>query len=122
MAKRKTKKLILVEDIAYSQFIWSMLEHKYGEVDPKLAHMLLGVASEGCEVLDVLKAAVCYHEAIDKKKLQLELGDLLFFIRATCLYFGWSEDDLRQMNMKKLIKRCPDGFNVEDHKAGKSKK
>ena len=109
------------EEKAYSQFIWGMLDHHYGEIDPKLIHMLTGIASEGCEVLDVLKAAVCYNEPIDKEKLKLELGDLLFFIRATCLYFGWSEDELRQMNMQKLIKRCPNGFNAEDHKAGKSK-
>ena len=110
------------EDKAYSRFIWGMLEHDYATIDPKLVHMILGVASEGCEVLDILKAAITYSEPVDEGKLQLELGDLLFFIRAVCLYFGWSEDELRQMNMKSLLKRCPDGFNVKDHKAGKSKK
>lgn len=121
MARPKSLKESKKEEIAYSQFIWGMLEHEYANIDPKLANIILGVASEGGEVADVLKTATQYNEPVNLDKLQRELGDTLFYIRAICLYFGWSEDELRQMNMKKLIKRCPNGFNVEDHRKGKSK-
>ena len=120
MDKEKSKKERTAEERAYSQFIWGMLEHDYHTIDPKLANIITGITSEGGEVADVMKTAMQYDEPMNLEKLQKELGDVLFYIRALCLYFGWSEDDLRQMNMRKLIKRCPDGFNVEDHKAGKS--
>ncbi len=109
------------EDLAYSQFVLEMLDHEYGNVDPKLVHIILGIASEGGEVADVLKSAICYDETINITKLKKELGDLLFFIRALCTFYGWNEDDIRNLNLKSLIKRCPNGFNIEDHKAGKSK-
>ena len=42
-----------------------------------------------------------------------ELGDLLWFIAEYCTANGWTLDEIAQMNIDKLRKRYPDGFNAE---------
>ena len=42
-----------------------------------------------------------------------ELGDLLWFVAEYCTAKGWELDEIMQMNIDKLRKRYPDGFDSE---------
>lgn len=37
----------------------------------------------------------------------------MWYIAMTCESFGWSLDEIMQMNIDKLKKRYPDGFDTE---------
>lgn len=48
-----------------------------------------------------------------KREMQeKELGDVMWYVAMICESFNWSLDEIMQMNIKKLEKRYPDGFDV----------
>jgi NTP pyrophosphatase (non-canonical NTP hydrolase) len=104
------------EDKAYSQFVWERVNHDYGDFESIIIHAVQGLGIESIEVLDILQKCIRYGEPMPIEKLKKELGDVKFYLRAICLLFGINEDELKMINMKKLLKRCPDGYNPEQHK------
>lgn len=42
-----------------------------------------------------------------------ETGDILWFVAEYCTAMGWKLDDIAQMNIEKLRRRYPDGFEAE---------
>lgn len=75
----------------------------------KIFHALHGMASEVGEIHSLYQKQyqghVCAEEWFKK-----ELGDLMWFIAEYCTAKGWELEDVMQMNIDKLMKRYPDGF------------
>lgn len=42
-----------------------------------------------------------------------EAGDICWYLAMLCESFGWSLDEIMQMNVEKLKARYPDGFDIE---------
>ena len=78
-------------------------------------HSLHGMVSEVGEIHSIYQKVYQGH-VFDWTHLQLELGDLLWFIAEFCTANGWKLEDIMQMNIDKLSNRYPEGFNEEESK------
>ena len=75
-------------------------------------HALFEMASEIGEIHAFFQKEYQGHD-IDEKKLEDEVGDLLWGIAEFCDVYGWSMADVAMRNIDKLRKRYPDGFDPE---------
>ena len=77
-------------------------------------HGPIGISGEAGELLDMFKKHVYYGKEIDKAKLCLELGDILFYLTMTAKDNGFSLDDVMTANVQKLTKRFGgDSFDAQ---------
>lgn len=74
---------------------------------------LFGLSGEVGELTDMVKKWIFHNKSFDITHAQKELGDVMWYIAMTCESFGWSLDEIMQMNIDKLKKRYPDGFDTE---------
>lgn len=90
--------------------------------DPKLStekalvEGLVGMNSEAGEALDIWKKYEFHKHDLDKKAIALELGDVLWYLTEAAVALGYSLEDIMKMNIEKLSKRYPDGFDPERSK------
>lgn len=75
-------------------------------------HALFGMVGEIGEIHSVYQKLYQGHD-FDVNHLKSELGDLLWFIAEYCTSHGWDLDEIMQMNIDKLKKRYPEGFEVD---------
>ena len=76
-------------------------------------HALHGIVGEVGELHSIYQKRYQGHLPTDWNHVQLELGDLLWFIAEYCTVMGWNLEDIMQMNIDKLKARYPEGFDVE---------
>ena len=74
---------------------------------------LLGLAGESGEVLDYMKKVYVHGHKLDEDKLKKELGDTIWYLSDLCSRFGFSLDEVAQLNIKKLKSRYPEGFSAQ---------
>ena len=90
--------------------------------DPKLStekalvEGLVGINSEAGEALDIWKKYEFHKHDLDKKAIALELGDTLWYLTEAAVALGYSLEDIMKMNIEKLEKRYPNGFDPERSK------
>ena len=75
-------------------------------------HALHGMVSEIGELHGLYQKAYQGHD-IDPEHTKKELGDLMWFICEFCTVNKWNLSDIAKMNIEKLRKRYPNGFDVE---------
>lgn len=78
----------------------------------RLQNGLMGLSGESGEAIDILKKYMFQGHDIEKEHLALELGDALWYISLAADALGYSLEDIMQMNIEKLQKRYPDGFEA----------
>ena len=71
------------------------------------------MTSEAGEVSGILQKTYQGHE-IDFEHVKKELGDCLWMIAEACDAFGFSLDEVMELNIEKLRKRYPKGFSSEN--------
>ena len=76
-----------------------------------ISNLSMGLAGEAGEVVDYLKKVYFHGHEIDKEKLKLELGDVLWYISNLSLIHGINFNDIARSNIEKLSKRYPEGFS-----------
>jgi NTP pyrophosphatase (non-canonical NTP hydrolase) len=79
----------------------------------KLTIGALGLAGESGEVNDAIKKWLFAGHGLDAPHLLEEMGDVLWYMALICSAFGWTLDDAIKMNIEKLHKRYPNGFESE---------
>lgn len=72
-------------------------------------HALFGMASEVGEIHGIFQKHYQGH-SINYTELKQEIGDLLWFIAEFCTASGWDMEYIMQMNLDKIERRYPDGF------------
>lgn len=77
-----------------------------------LNHALFGMVGEVGEIHSIFQKELQGHP-IDLDELKNEVGDLLWFVSELCTYYGWYLSDVMAANIKKLMKRYPDGFDAD---------
>lgn len=80
--------------------------------DEKVLHALHLIASEVGEIHALYQKAYQGHP-FDKEHLKKEIGDLLWGIAELCTVYGFSLGKVALMNIEKLLKRYPDGFDAD---------
>lgn len=74
---------------------------------------LFGLSGEVGELTDMVKKWIFHEKELDDDHAKKELGDVMWYIAMICESFGWSLDEIMKMNIDKLKKRYPDGFDTE---------
>lgn len=79
-----------------------------------LLNFALGLTGEAGEFADHVKKVVFQGHKLDKALLAKELGDQLWYIARSADLLGFTLDNVAEMNIEKLNKRYPNGFNEVD--------
>ena len=61
----------------------------------------------------MIKKWIFHEKELDEDHAKKELGDVMWYVAMICESFGWSLDEIMQMNIDKLKKRYPEGFDTE---------
>lgn len=79
-----------------------------------LSNVGLGLAGEAGEVADLIKKHLMQGHDLDKQKLLLELGDIMWYVALGCHVIGVDMSTVASRNIAKLDARFKGGkFSVE---------
>lgn len=78
--------------------------------DDKLFHAVFGLNAEAGEVAGLFQKSYQGHD-IDIVHMKKELGDTLWMLAEACDAIGTTLNEVAIMNIEKLRKRFPDGFD-----------
>lgn len=78
----------------------------------KTQHALHGMAAEVGEVHGLYQKIYQGHD-VREEELKKELGDLMWFVAEYCTAMGWAMEEVARMNIEKLMRRYPEGFDEE---------
>ena len=78
--------------------------------EDKLGHFIVGITTEASELLDAYKKHKWYKRDLNVQNIKEEIGDLMWYLVQLCDEIGYSLDEAKVDNIKKLSKRYPDGF------------
>ncbi len=77
----------------------------------KIINGILGLSGESGEVADHIKKFKYQGHQLDKDYLAKELGDICWYIALLADGIGFDLSTIMQMNIEKLKKRYPEGFD-----------
>lgn len=78
---------------------------------PTIVNGVLGLCWEAGECADLVKKHLFQGHELDKEHLAKELGDVAWYLAIAAHSIGYELDDICQMNVDKLHKRYPHGFD-----------
>ena len=73
----------------------------------------LGLSGEVGELNDMIKKWIFHKSDMDITHAKKELGDIMWYVACMAKSFGWSLEEIMQLNIDKLKERYPDGFDTE---------
>ena len=76
-----------------------------------LINSVMGLCGESGEAIDKKKKHLYQGHELDKKRFAKELGDIAWYLAEAAHALDMDLDDVFKMNIEKLQKRYPDGFN-----------
>ena len=78
-----------------------------------LINGVMGLCGESGEAIDIVKKHLAQGHELDKEALIKELGDIAWYLAETATVLGVSLEEVFTLNIEKLKKRYPEGFNVD---------
>jgi NTP pyrophosphatase (non-canonical NTP hydrolase) len=78
-----------------------------------LIHYVLGVGTEAAELQDAVKKTTAYGKELDITNIKEETGDLLWYLARICSLFGWTFEEVMELNINKLKARYGDKFTQQ---------
>lgn len=78
-----------------------------------LINAALGLCGESGEVADIVKKATFQGHEFDKEHIAKELGDVAWYLAVGAQAIGYDLETVFQMNVDKLRKRYPEGFDAD---------
>ena len=76
-----------------------------------LIECALGLTGESGEFADLLKKSLCQGHKFDKTEATKELGDVLWYVAVAANILGITLGEVMEVNIEKLKKRYPQGFD-----------
>jgi len=76
-----------------------------------LLNSVMGLCGESGEAIDLVKKHMMHGHDFDKEKFSRELGDIAWYLAEAATAIDMDLEDILQMNIDKLKKRYPDGFD-----------
>ena len=73
----------------------------------------LGLCGESGEVADLLKKHLMQGHPFDRQEFAKELGDVAWYLAEAATALDMDLETIFQMNLEKLKKRYPEGFDVD---------
>lgn len=81
--------------------------------DEMLLNAAMGLCGESGEAIDLLKKHRMHGHPFDREKFARELGDIAWYLAEAAHAIDMDLDAVLQMNIDKLKKRYPEGFDCE---------
>ncbi len=78
--------------------------------DQILINSVMGLCGESGEAIDIVKKWYAHGKELDKEALIKELGDVAWYLAEAALALEISLEAILQINIEKLKKRYPNGF------------
>lgn len=78
-----------------------------------LLNSVMGLCGESGEAIDLVKKHMMHGHDFDKEKFAKELGDIAWYLAEAATAIDTDLETILQMNIEKLKKRYPDGFDSE---------
>ena len=78
----------------------------------RIVNGVLGLVGESGECADMIKKHMFQGHELDKEHLAKELGDICWYIAVAADAIGYDLETIMQMNVDKLKKRYPAGFDA----------
>ena len=79
-----------------------------------LINSVMGLCGESGEAIDIVKKWMAQGHELDKEHLAKELGDIAWYLAETAMALDIDLETVLTLNIEKLRKRYPDGFNKEN--------
>ena len=79
----------------------------------KLINGAMGLCGEAGEVIDLIKKWVYQGHDLDRQRIAVELGDTIWYAAEIAKGLGIPLETICKMNIEKLEKRYPNGFDAE---------
>lgn len=96
----------------YQKLAMTTLNPALSEKDV-LINGVMGLCGESGEAIDIVKKHLAQGHELDRDALIKELGDIAWYLAETATVLGVSLEEVLTLNIEKLKKRYPEGFNVE---------
>jgi len=80
----------------------------------RFINFVFGLTGEAGETVDCLKKHLFHGHPLDREKLAIELGDLMWYVATIATTAGIWLDDIAVGNIEKLRSRYPEGFSKEN--------
>ena len=74
---------------------------------------VLGLCGESGEVADLLKKHLMQGHPFDREECAKELGDVAWYLAEAATALDMDLETILRMNLEKLKRRYPEGFDVE---------
>ena len=78
-----------------------------------LINAVMGLCGESGEAIDIVKKHLHQGHELNKEKLIKELGDIAWYLAEACFALDVELETVLAMNIEKLKKRYPEGFDVD---------
>ena len=79
-----------------------------------LINSVMGLCGEAGEAIDIVKKWLMQGHELDKEHLIRELGDVAWYLAEAATALDISLETVLQINLDKLDKRFPKGFDTND--------
>lgn len=96
----------------YQKLAMTTLNPSLNEKDV-LINGVMGLCGESGEAIDIVKKHLAQGHELDKDALIRELGDIAWYLAETATVLGVSLEEVLTLNIEKLKKRYPTGFDME---------
>ena len=87
-------------------------ENKKVPQDKRIINGVLGLVGEAGECADMIKKHLFQEHELDEQHLVKELGDICWYLAIAADALGYDLETVMQMNVDKLAKRYPEGFDA----------
>ena len=75
----------------------------------------LGITGEAGDIASCIKKTFA-HDNDQKEGIKENLGDTMWYAAMICNFFNWDMQEILEGNIKKLEKRYPQGFTIDNAK------
>lgn len=111
------KKAMRTYDNKAEQRLIKILLKKHQDDDHRdiagLLFACLGMSGELGEFIELVKKWIFHEKDLDEEHLKKEMGDFLWYVALVCNSMGWDLNDIMDLNIRKLEKRYPEGFDLD---------
>lgn len=78
----------------------------------QLANAVIGLMAESAEAGDIVKKYLYQGHNLDIPKLKKEIADTLWYLNLLLIQINSTEDECKEIGIKKLLNRYPNGFDA----------
>jgi NTP pyrophosphatase (non-canonical NTP hydrolase) len=104
-------------DLKQYQELAKLTAKKFDNPEVEIATWGLGITGEAGDVASCIKKTFAHKNDV-KEGIKENIGDMMWYTAMICNFFGWNLQEILEMNIDKLKKRYPQGFNIEDARRG----